>query len=123
MRDSTDLHQNPTQVRSDGGPSGIRRAERLLVDVVELSPVIYVGEINGHRDDVVERSAGGGQGLLHVGECLPDLALDVVARESASARIARNLTGDEHEVPSTNGGRIRPNRLRNITGEEVGLPG
>src|SRR5207237_9519614 len=100
----------------------IRRAKRFLVDVIELPPVVDVSEINGHRDDVVERGAPGSERAFHVRQDLPHLALDVVPGESAGARIARHLTGAENKVAGADHRRVSASGPGHAIGEEGGLP-
>src|SRR5262245_15357036 len=85
--------------------------EVLLADLVDLGPVVHVGEIDGHLDDVIERPASRSQRELHVVENPPRLSHDVASANQPAGRIEATLAGDVDRVAGANGVRVMADGL------------
>ncbi len=74
-------------------------------------PVVDVGQVHGHLDDVLERAAGRREHDAHDLEHPPRLCDDVVTADQRSPRVDRHDAADEQEATGLDGVRVVRDRL------------
>ena len=86
-------------------------AEHLLPHRVDERPVVHVGQVDGHLDDVRERAAAGREHGAHVLEHAARLRDDVVAADELAPLVDGDDAGDEQEAARLDGVREVRDRL------------